>query len=47
MSRTSLQSRTVKITVDKPFVFALRDRRSGLILLSGYVGQVPGKSVES
>lgn len=47
MSRTSLQSRTVKITVDKPFVFALRDRQSGLILLSGYVGRVPGKPVES
>ena len=47
MSRTSMQSRTVKIVVDKPFVFALRDRQSGLILLSGYVGRIPGKSVES
>ncbi|MGE0036401.1 MAG: serpin family protein [Xanthobacteraceae bacterium] len=47
MSRTSMQSRTVKIVVDKPFVFALRDRQSGLILLSGYVGRIPGKPVES
>jgi serine protease inhibitor len=42
-----MQSRTVKIVVDKPFVFALRDRQSGLILLSGYVGRIPGKPVES
>ena len=32
----------VKMTVDKPFVFALRDQKSGLILFMGYVG-VPGK----
>jgi serine protease inhibitor len=47
MTRTSMPSRTVKIVVDKPFVFALRDRQSGLILLSGYVGRVPDKTVES
>jgi serpin B len=47
VSRTALPSRTVKIVVDKPFVFALRDRQSGLILLSGYVGRIPGKPVES
>src|SRR5262249_50633909 len=28
----------VKMTVDKPFVFALRDQKSGLILFMGYVG---------
>ena len=28
----------VKMTVDKPFVFALRDQNSGLILFMGYVG---------
>jgi hypothetical protein len=27
----------VKMTVDKPFVFALRDAASGLVLLTGYV----------
>jgi serine protease inhibitor len=32
----------VKMTVDKPFVFALRDQKSGLILFMGYVG-APGK----
>lgn len=31
----------VKMTVDKPFMFALRDPSSGLILLQGYVGD-PG-----
>jgi serine protease inhibitor len=28
----------VKMVVDKPFVFALRDRKTGLILFMGYVG---------
>jgi serpin B len=28
----------VKMTVDKPFMFALRDEKSGLVLLEGYVG---------
>jgi serine protease inhibitor len=32
----------VKMTVDKPFVFALRDQKSGLILFMGYVAS-PGK----
>jgi serine protease inhibitor len=36
----------VKMTVDKPFVFALRDRKSGLILFMGYVG-APGKLAPS
>jgi serpin B len=30
--------RTEKISIDKPFLFALRDRVSGLILMAGYVG---------
>jgi len=29
----------VKLTVDKPFVFALRDARSGAIVMAGYVGK--------
>jgi serpin B len=32
----------VKMIVDKPFVFALRDVKTGLILMTGYVGS-PGK----
>jgi serpin B len=31
----------VKMMVDKPFVFALRDRKTGLILFMGYVGAPP------
>jgi len=29
------------VSFDKPFIFALRDEASGLILLSGYIGKVP------
>jgi serpin B len=32
----------VKMTVDKPFLFALRDQKSGLVLLAGYVGDPTG-----
>lgn len=31
----------VRMVVDKPFVFALRDRKTGLILFMGYVGAPP------
>lgn len=31
----------VHMVVDKPFVFALREKDSGLILIAGYVGQAP------
>lgn len=31
-------ARPEKIVIDKPFLFALRDRVSGLILMAGYVG---------
>ena len=30
-----------KLVVDKPFIFALRDRVTGLVLVSGYVGAIP------
>jgi serpin B len=33
----SMPTEYVKMVVDKPFVFALRDQRTGLILLMGYV----------
>jgi len=32
---------SLHMVVDKPFLFALRDRASGLILVAGYVGQPP------
>ena len=31
----------IQMTVDKPFVFALRDERTGLVLFMGYVGAPP------
>jgi serpin B len=33
--------RHIKMVVDKPFVFALRDDRTGLVLFMGYVGSPP------
>jgi serpin B len=33
----------VRMTVDRPFLFALRDRKSGLVLFTGYVGAPPQK----
>jgi serine protease inhibitor len=34
-------TRSDTLTIDKPFIFALRDNATGLILLSGYIGKVP------
>jgi serine protease inhibitor len=31
----------VHMTVDKPFIYALRDRQSGLVVIAGYVGRAP------
>jgi serine protease inhibitor len=33
---------SLHMVVDKPFIFALRDRESGMILVAGYVGHAPG-----
>jgi serine protease inhibitor len=33
----------IHMVVDKPFVYALRDRATGLMLVAGYVGQPPKK----
>jgi serpin B len=35
-----------RLTVDKPFIFALRDRISGLVLVSGYVGSIPAEATQ-
>jgi serine protease inhibitor len=35
----SMGTEYVKMVVDKPFIFVLRDRNSGLILLSGYIAR--------
>jgi serpin B len=40
-SMTVIPSKTDTISFDKPFIFGLRDRVTGLILLSGYIGSVP------
>jgi serpin B len=39
--RLAMREKPLAITVDKPFLFGLRDRQSGLLLLSGYVGRIP------
>lgn len=39
-------TRNDAITLDKPFIFALRDNLSGLILLSGYIGKVPPEQTQ-
>lgn len=35
-----------RLVVDKPFIFALRDRISGLVLVSGYVGSIPAEATQ-
>lgn len=35
-----------RLTVDKPFIFALRDKFSGLVLVSGYVGSIPAEATQ-
>jgi serpin B len=43
VTKRSFTADFIKMTVDKPFLFALRDQTSGLILLAGYVGDPTGK----
>jgi serine protease inhibitor len=43
-TRTARPMPPFKVVVDKPFIFALRDRRSGLLLMSGYIGNVTGNN---
>lgn len=40
-TRALEQGESLRMTVDKPFVFALRDRTTGLIVVAGYVGHAP------
>jgi serpin B len=35
-----------RLVVDKPFIFALRDKLSGLLLMSGYVGNIPAEATQ-
>ena len=42
VTKRSFTVDAIKMIVDKPFLFALRDQTSGLILLSGYVGDPTG-----
>ena len=38
-----MESRLVKMIADRPFMFALRDKASGLIIVAGFVAD-PGAS---
>ncbi|MDQ8732719.1 hypothetical protein [Bradyrhizobium sp. LHD-71] len=35
-----------RLVVDKPFIFALRDKISGLVLVSGYVGSITAEATQ-
>jgi serine protease inhibitor len=41
MSRSLEADDAIHMVVDKPFIYALRDGATGLILAAGYVGQPP------
>lgn len=45
-TRSLEQDDSLHMVVDKPFIFALRDRASGLILVAGYVGHAPKGKLE-
>jgi serine protease inhibitor len=40
-TRTLLTDDSIHMVVDKPFIYALRDKTTGLILIAGYAGQAP------
>jgi serine protease inhibitor len=40
-TRTLEPDESIHMTVDKPFVYALRDKATGLILVAGYMGTTP------
>jgi serpin B len=40
-TRTLEADDSIHMVVDKPFVYALRDKTTGMILIAGYVGQPP------
>ena len=44
--RSAMPRQYVKMIVDKPFMFALRDKRNGLVLLQGYVAK-PAPATEA
>jgi serpin B len=41
VARAIVADETLHMVVDKPYLFALRDRQIGLILVAGYVGKAP------
>jgi serine protease inhibitor len=43
--RALARDERLHMVVDKPFIFALRDRETGLILVAGYVGHAPVQKV--
>jgi serine protease inhibitor len=40
-TRMLLTDDSIHMVVDKPFIYALRDKTTGLILIAGYAGQAP------
>jgi serpin B len=46
-TRSAAESEFVKLTADKPFIFALRDSESGLILLAGYVANPQSNAAQA
>jgi serine protease inhibitor len=44
VARSMVVDDALHMVVDKPYLFALRDRQSGLILAAGYVGKAPKRA---